>query len=76
VTRQRRDKGTNDDILDSLTRQAKLRQKLGGNDRAKLEEIAETEDVNRYQGFNSEPGSALRMPEKEAPHILHSSLSS
>jgi hypothetical protein len=52
---------TADDILDSLTRQAELRQKLGEKNRVKLEEITETEDLSRFQGFNPEPASGSMM---------------
>ena len=56
LTRQKKDRVTSDDILDSLTRQAQLRQKLEERDEVRLEEIAETEDLSRFQGLN--PGSA------------------
>lgn len=46
---------TTDDILESLTRQAELRKRLGEKDAVRLEEIAETEELNRFQGFNPEP---------------------
>jgi hypothetical protein len=49
VAKPKRDRVTNDDILDSLTRQAELRQKLGKNDHVRLEEIAEIEDLSRFQ---------------------------
>jgi hypothetical protein len=61
LTRQKKDRVTTDDILDSLTRQAELRQKLGGEDQVRLEEIAATEDLSRFQGFNPEPVSAPEM---------------
>jgi hypothetical protein len=65
-TRQRKDQVTADDILDSLTRQAELRQKLGEEDQVSLEEIAETEDLSRFQGFNSEPTSYLAVTTKRS----------
>ena len=52
---------TTDDILASLTRQAELKQKLGKEDQLTLEEIAETEDLSRFQGFNPEPDSLFMM---------------
>ena len=55
VTRQKKDRVTTDDILDSLTRQAELNQKLGENDSLRLEEIAGTEEFIQFQGFNPEP---------------------
>jgi hypothetical protein len=58
LTRQKRDRVTADDILDSLTRQAELRQKLGERDEVRLEEIAETEDLSRFQGLYPGPVSA------------------
>ena len=58
LTRQKKDRVTADDILDSLTRQAELRQKLGERDEVRLEEIAETEDLSRFQGLNPGPVSA------------------
>jgi hypothetical protein len=64
--RRKENKVTTDDILESLTRQAELRQKLGENDQVTLEEIAETEDLSRLQGFNTEPGFALRTGEKRS----------
>ncbi len=64
VTRQKQDRVIADDILDSLIRQAELRQKLGEKDQVRLEEIAETEDLNRFHGFNPEPASTLMTPEK------------
>ncbi len=58
LTRQKKDMVTADDILDSLTRQVELRQKLGERDEVRLEEIAETEDLSRFQGLNPGPVSA------------------
>jgi hypothetical protein len=58
LTRQKKDRVTADDILDSLTRQAEVRQKLGERDEVRLEEIAETEDLSRFQGLNPGPVSA------------------
>jgi hypothetical protein len=55
VTREKRDRVTTDDILDSLTRQAELKQKLGENDSLRIEEIAGTEELIQFQGFNPEP---------------------
>ena len=57
LTRKKKDGVTTDDILDSLTRQAELRQKLGERDTVRLEEIAETEDLTRFQGLNPRPAS-------------------
>ena len=56
-TIEKKDRVTTDDILASLTRQAELKQKLGKEDQVTLEEIAETEDLSRFQGFNPEPDS-------------------
>jgi hypothetical protein len=58
LTRQKKDRVTADDILDSLTRQAEIRQKLGERDEVRIEEIAETEDLSRFQGLNPGPASA------------------
>src|SRR5437870_3291513 len=55
LTREKKDRVTTDDILESLTRQAELRQKLGEDDRVGLEEIAGTEELIPLQGFNPEP---------------------
>ena len=66
VARPKRDRVTNDDILDSLTRQAELRQKLGKNDQVRLEEIAEIEDLSRFEGLNHEPAPASKMAEKRS----------
>jgi len=55
LTRQKKERVTTDDILDSLTRQAEIRQKLGEDDRVGLEEIAGTEELIPLQGFNPEP---------------------
>ncbi len=54
MTRQKKDRVTADDILDSLTRQVELKQKLGQNDSLRLEEIAGTEELIQFQGFNPE----------------------
>ena len=66
LTRQKKEEVTTDDIVDSLTRQAELRQKLDEEDQVRLDEIAETEDLSRFQGFNIEPASALRTAEKRS----------
>ncbi len=66
LTRQEKDKVTTDDILDSLTRQAELRQKLGERDQVRLEEIAETEDLRQFQGFSPEPASPSIMAKKRS----------
>ena len=58
LTRKKKDMVTADDILDSLTRQAELSQKLGERDEMELEELAET-DLSRFQGLNPGPASAL-----------------
>ena len=55
LMRQKKERVTTDDILDSLTRQAELRQKLGEDDPVRLEEIAKTEELVEFQGFNPEP---------------------
>ncbi len=39
-------------------------QKLGKEDQVSLEEIAETEDLIRFQRFNLEPESSLMMERK------------
>ncbi len=39
-------------------------QKLGKEDQVSLEEIAEKEDLIRFQGFNLEPESPLMMERK------------
>lgn len=57
VTRPENNRISADDILDSLTRQAELRQKLGEKDQVRLEEIAETEDLSRFQSFSPDPTS-------------------
>jgi hypothetical protein len=64
VARPRKGRITNDDILDSLTRPAELRQKLGKNDQVRLEEIAEIEDLSLFQGLNYKPAPASKMAEK------------
>jgi len=53
--RQKKERVTTDDILDSLTRQAEPSQKLGKGDQVKLEEIAETEELSQFQAINPEP---------------------
>ena len=60
-TIEKKDRVTTDDILASLTRQVELKQKLGKEDQLTLEEIAETEDLSRFQGFNPEPDSLFMM---------------
>jgi hypothetical protein len=70
LTRQKKDRVTADDILDSLTRQAELRQKLGKRDAIRLEEIAETEDLSRFQGFNPEPVSIPEMANRSLGHLV------
>jgi len=60
LTRSKKDGVTINDLLPSLIRQAELKQKLVERDRVALEEIAETEDLSRFQGFN---------PEFESPSI-------
>lgn len=70
LTRQKKDKVTTDDILESLTRQAELRQKLGERDTVRLEEIAETEDLSRFQGFNPEPVSIPEMANRSLGHLV------
>jgi len=65
-TRQKRDRVTTDDILDSLTRQAELKQKLGENDSLRLDEIAGTEELSQFQGFNPEPAFSSPMARKRS----------
>ncbi|TMI22679.1 hypothetical protein E6H31_01350 [Candidatus Bathyarchaeota archaeon] len=66
MTRQKKDRVTTDDILDSLTRQAELKQKLGENDSLRLEEIAGTEELIRFQGFNPEPAFPSAVAKKRS----------
>jgi len=63
-TREKQDRITTDDILARLTRQVELKQKLGKEDHVAIEEIAETEDVGRFQGFNPEPESPTMVERK------------
>ena len=70
LKRQEKDRVTADDILDSLTRQAELRQKLGDRDAIGLKEIAETEDLSRFQGFNREPASVPEMANRSLGHLV------
>ena len=70
LTRQKKDRVTADDILGSLTRQAELRQKLGERDAIRLEEIAKTEDLSQFQGFNPEPVSIPEMANRSFGHLL------
>ena len=65
-TSQKRDRVTADDILDSLTRQAELKQKLGENDSLRLEEIASTEELIQFQGFNPEPAFPSTVAKKRS----------
>ena len=64
VARQKKDVVTIEDILESLTRQAELRQKLGENDSLSLDEIAGTEELSRFQGVNPEPAFPSAMAKK------------
>jgi hypothetical protein len=64
LARQKKEKVTTDDLLDSLTRQAELRQKLGESDQVRLEEIAETEDLSLFQGIDLEPASDRQTPRR------------
>ena len=59
LARRKKDTVTTDDILASLTRQAELKEKLGEKDQVALEEIVETEDLSRFQGFKPKPESPL-----------------
>jgi len=70
LKRQEKDRVTDDDILDSLTRQAELRQKFGERDAIGLKEIAETEDLSRFQGFNREPASVPEMANRSLGHLV------
>ena len=63
-TREKKDRITTDHILASLARQAELKQKLGKEDHVAIEEIAEREDVSRFQGFNPEPESPTMVETK------------
>jgi len=66
LTRQKKDRVTTDDILDSLTRQAELRQKLGETDSLRLDEIAGREELSRFQGFGPEPALPSTMAKKRS----------
>ena len=57
--RQKIQRVTTDDILDSLTRQAELRQKLGKKDQVSLEEIVESEDRSMFQEVRPEIAAPL-----------------
>jgi hypothetical protein len=70
LTRQKKDRVTADDILDSLTRQADLRQKPGERDEVRLEEIAATENLSGFQGLNPEPASAPVVARKQKLRAL------
>ena len=65
-SRQNKEGVTTDDILDSLTRQAELRQKLGEDDSVGFDEIAETEELIQVQGFNPEPAFTSMTPKKRS----------
>ena len=66
VARQKKDVVTIEDTLESLTRQAELRQKLGENDSLSLDEIAGTEELSRFQGFNPEPAFPSTIAKKRS----------
>ena len=66
LTRQKKERVTADDILDSLTRQAELRQKLGENGSLRLDDIAEREELSRFQGFYPEPSLPSAMAKKRS----------
>ncbi len=66
LARQKKVRVTTDDILDSLTRQAELKEKLGEKDSVRLEEIVETEDLSRFQGFNPEPVFSPKMAQNRS----------
>jgi len=66
VARQKKDGVTTDDILDSLTRQAELKQKLGESDSLRLEEIARTEELIQLQGFNPDPAFSSTVAKKRS----------
>jgi hypothetical protein len=69
-TRQKRDRVTADDILDSLTRQAEIRQKLVERDQVRIEDIVETEDLSQFQGFGPEAASSSpTAKERSVGHI-------
>lgn len=65
-TRQKKERVTTDDILDGLTRQAELRQKLGEDDPVRLDEIAGTEELIQFQGFNPEPALHAMIDKKRS----------
>jgi len=69
LTRQKKDRVTSDDILDSLTRQAQLRQKLEERDEVRLEEIAAG-----FKGSILDPLPLQWRQRTEASGILRSSL--
>jgi hypothetical protein len=66
VARRKKDRVTTDDILDSLTRQAELKQRLGDNDSLRLDEIAEREELSQFQGFSPEPALPSLMAKKRS----------
>jgi len=68
-TSQKRDRVTADDILDSLTRQAEIRQKLGDRDHVRFEDIVEMEDQSQFQGFG--PEAASRSPTRKERNLGH-----
>jgi hypothetical protein len=70
LTRPKKDRVTTDDILASLTRQAELRQKLGERDQVALEEIAEMENLSRFQGFYLNPNPLRLWMRKKDSDIL------
>lgn len=65
------DRVSPDDILDSLTRQAELRQKLGETSQLGMDEIAaETAELKRLQGLNPElDRPSPRTPERSLGHL-------
>ena len=65
-TRQKKERVTSDDFLDSLTRQAELWQNLGEDDSVRLEEIAGTEELIQIQRFNPEPALTSKIPKKRS----------
>jgi len=64
--RQKKERLTTDDILDSLTRQAELQQKLGKDDPVRLEEIAKTEELVEFQGLNPESAFPSTMAKRRS----------
>jgi hypothetical protein len=71
VRRKKSDRVTPDDILDSLTRQAELRQRLEETDQLGIEEIAGgMAELDAVLGFNPElPPPSLKTTERSLGHL-------